>query len=525
MNFAIASFIGSLIVASLLVPLLARLARHIGLIDVPDNSRKLHKSVIPMVGGLTVFISTLAVAASVLFIFRDQIAFRPVDPKELIGLIIGCSIILAIGIIDDIFGIRGRQKLIGQLVAATALIASGFEFRQFSIGETEIEFGIFAVLVIYAWMLAAINSINLLDGADGFATTIGLIMSVAIGVMALYLGKTVDAIIALAVAGALFGFLRFNFPPAKAFLGDHGSMLIGFVLGALAIRCSFKQATAYAFFAPIALLAIPFIDTAAAIIRRRLTGRSIYTVDRGHLHHRLQKQGYGPRISLLWVGMLTATTAIGGILSLVNAKSGYALVSIIIVVVVMFVGRIFGLAEFRLVSNKALSIGRSFVQIRRSGGSHQNTSVHMQGSRDWQEIWKQVCQFSEEHDLVQITMDLNVPWMHESFHATQRRAGSRKDGTQEWYAQVPLVVDQRVFGRIEVIGDRSGKLTHHHVVVDLLKITSDIEYALAELESQPSHEGQVILPVNESESPEEQKPDEAELPIEAIPDSRSGNLA
>ena len=412
------AFLGSV----LLVPVFSRFAGRLGLLDQPDDARKLHKSAIPMVGGLSVFFSVLAVVSLVLYLFSETIRFRPtVDVREMIGLVVGATILLLVGLVDDSRGIRGRQKLFGQIIAVTCLIASGFEFHRFGFAGIEVQFGIFAVLIVYAWMLAAINSINLLDGADGFATTIGLIMFLSIGVMAMFLGKNVDAVIALACAGALLGFLRYNFPPAKAFLGDHGSMLIGFMLGALAIRCSFKQATAYAFFAPVAILAIPFIDTGAAIIRRRLTGRSIYTVDRGHLHHRLQKQGYGPRTSLIWVGLLTTVTAIGGVLAHVNRHSEYALVSIVIVMLVLFSARIFGLAEFRLVSNKALSIGRSLIGLRGQKPKHQSTAVHMQGSRDWQEIWKEVCEFGDEHDLLQITMDINVPWMHESFHATQRK--------------------------------------------------------------------------------------------------------
>ena len=488
--------------AVLLVPIFSKFADRLGLVDKPDDARKLHKTPIPMVGGLTVFVSVLIVVSFVLFWFRDSIRFRPSDLKEITGLVLGGVILLLVGIVDDVRGIRGRQKLIGQIIAVTCLIAAGFEFQRFAFAGFQIEFGIFAVLIIYGWMLAAINSINLLDGADGFATTIGLVMFLSIGVMAMFLGKNVDAVIALGAAGALLGFLRYNFPPAKAFLGDHGSMLVGFLLGALAIRCSFKQATAYAFFAPIAILAIPFIDTGAAIIRRRLTGRSIYTVDRGHLHHRLQKQGYGPRVSLIWVGLLTSVTAIGGVLSHVNRQSEYALVSIAIVVLVLFSARIFGLAEFRLLSNKALSIGRSLVGLRGPKLKHQTSAVHMQGSRDWQEIWKEVCEFAEEHDLLQITMDLNVPWMHESFHATQRKTDGSKDGNQEWYVQLPLVVEHRVFGRIEMIGDRDGRFKYHHVVSNFLKIANDIETAIADLESQPS-KIEVLMPRKNEKSSQE----------------------
>ncbi len=470
----------------MLVPVLAKFAKRIGLVDLPDNSRKLHQSAIPMVGGLSTFISVISTAVLAFFIFRDQLRFRPEDVTELPGLLIGCFTLLLVGLADDLWNIRGRQKLIGQIIAVTALIVTGYQFDHFQCLGIRIEFGIFSVLVIYAWMLVAINSVNLLDGADGFASTIGIVMSFALGVMAIYQGKMFDAAISMALAGALIGFLRYNFPPAKAYLGDSGSMLIGFMLGAMAIRCSFKQATAYAMFAPVALLAIPLIDTAAAIIRRRLMGRSIYTVDRGHLHHRLIKQGYSPRVSLLWVALLCTMTAFGGVLALVKRQSEYAIASIVIVMLVLLFARIFGLAEFRLVSNKAVSIGRSLFGSSPGKATHVQSSVHVQGNRDWQEIWDQVCQFADEHELNEVTMDLNVPWMHESFHATRRRAGSKKDSSREWYIQLPLVVGNRLFGRIEVLGDKDGKFSHYDVVSDMLKISVDIEQSLEDAVVSPT---------------------------------------
>lgn len=480
MILPLVSFVVATVLALVLVPTLAKLAGPIGLVDMPDNSRKLHATAIPMVGGLATFIAVSLTAAVIYFVFWQGLSFRPEDSLELPGLLVGCVILLFVGLADDLWNIRGRQKLIGQIIAVTALILTGFKFDHFQCLGMRIEFGVFAGLVIYAWMLVAINSVNLLDGADGFASTIGIVMSLALGVMAIYQGKMVDAAISMAMAGALAGFLRYNFPPAKAYLGDSGSMLIGFMLGALAIRSSFKQATAYALFAPIALLAIPLIDTSAAIIRRRLTGRSIYTVDRGHLHHRLIKQGYGPRVSLLWVALLCLMTAAGGVLSLVYRHSEYAIASIAIVMFVLLFAKIFGLAEFRLVSNKALSIGRSIMRTSPGTKTHVQSSVHVQGNRDWQEVWDQVCQFADEHALNEVTMDLNVPWMHESFHATRRRAGSKKDSSREWYVQLPLVVGNRLFGRIEVLGDKDGKFSHYDVVNDMLKISADIEQSLGD---------------------------------------------
>ncbi len=506
MTITIIAFFVSLLLAYAAVPILMSFARRVGLVDHPDNNRKLHRDAIPMVGGLALFFAATTTVA-LMFWWGTEISqlispainglttyfpaeflhadfqVHPDDYFQLLGLFIGSAMLLAVGLADDRFGIRGRQKLLGQILAITVLILFGYEFSSFQFLGITIEFGVFSVLVVYAWMVAAINSVNLLDGADGIASTIGIVMSIAICVMSLTLGKYIDAIVAISIAGALLGFLKFNFPPAKAYLGDSGSMLIGFLLGAIAIRCTFKQPSAYAFFAPVALLAIPFIDTGAAIVRRRLTGRSIFTVDRGHLHHALMKRGYSPRVSLLWVALLCTTTAAGGVLALVNHQSEYALVSIAIVLAVMVGCKIFGLAELRLVSRRANSIAKSFFNVTSlETPDVLKSSVHVQGSRDWQEVWKLVCDFADEHRLSQLTMDINAPWLHESFHATLKRADLRRGENKEWFSVIPLISEKRVFGRIEIHGSHDQKISHHEVIENILKVTCDIEQLMIETE-------------------------------------------
>ena len=498
------AFSCSIISSLICVPVLARMARRVGLVDVPDNKRKLHTDAIPMVGGIATFIvvsilSSIAIWIGIKYqpffitLGNDLLGWLPIDFErrtirmhpddfyELPGLLIGSAILVVVGILDDRFGIRGRQKLLGQFIAVTALIVFGYHFDEITIAGVTVKFDVFSVLFVYAWVIAAINSINLLDGADGIAGTIGIVMSLALGVMAVHQGMMVTAIIAVCMAGALLGFLKYNFPPAKVYLGDTGSMLIGFVLAALAIRCTFKQNSAYAFFAPVALLAIPFIDTGAAIIRRRLTGRSIFAVDRGHLHHSLMKRGYSPRVSLLWVALLCTTTAAGGVLALLNQQAEYALVSIAIVIVVMIGCKIFGVAEYQLISRKAASVARSFFHL--AGGNRpdvQQSAVHVQGHRDWKETWDKLCEFADTHGLTELTMDLNAPWMHESFHATRRRADVPRGGNHEWYSQIPLIAGGRLFGRIEITAAGSETNLHHDIIKSVLELTKEIELSLAD---------------------------------------------
>ncbi|MCH2180121.1 MAG: undecaprenyl/decaprenyl-phosphate alpha-N-acetylglucosaminyl 1-phosphate transferase [Mariniblastus sp.] len=473
-----------------LVPLFSRYAESVGLVDRPDDNRKLHTSVIPMVGGVSIFYAVLA-AVPLAFWLRgffplDWYNSLPVmtDQAEILGLVLAGSFLLLVGLVDDCYGIRGRQKLLGQIVAIMILVSFGFRFHGTELLGYQIDFGVFAVIIVFAWMLAAINSVNLLDGADGFASTIGIVISLALGAMSWHGGRFFDASIAFGMAGALIGFLRYNFPPAKVFLGDSGSMLIGFVLAALAIRCSFKQATAYAFFAPIALLAIPFIDTAAAIVRRRLTGRSIYSVDRGHMHHTMAKRGFGPRLSLLWVATMCLTTAAGAVLAVIYEESEYAIISIIIVVGVMFVTRIFGMAELQLVSKRMADAGLTFLASRSKNGKQvQQSMLQLQGNRDWRRVWACLCEFSDMHEIDQLTFDLNLPWIHESFHATRKKQSARRGENQQWQAEVPVIGAGKIFGRIEVVAGKDSRFTCQDIIVNLLKLMEELEDQLVDIAS------------------------------------------
>ncbi len=473
MNSLLIAFAISVSFVLFLLPAFSVFARWVGLVDHPDKQRKLHQDVVPLIGGLTVAIGALV--GFLCAVFLCPIEFHPEDTVELLGLLLGSLVILGVGVLDDRFSLRGRQKLIGQIIAATVLILFGYRFYEVEFSTVSIQFGVFWFLVVYAWVLAAINSVNLLDGADGFASTVGIVVFISLSIMAVYGGHDLDSVICIAFAGALLGFLRYNFPPAKVFLGDAGSMLIGFVIAAISIRCQFKQVSAYAFFAPIALLGIPLIDTGAAILRRRLTGRSIYTTDRGHLHHAMAKKGLGPRASLLWVAFLTSTTATGGILSLFTRRSEFAIASIGIVIAVLIVGRIFGVAEFELVSRRVMGVLGSFLKVPGSARRIRQSTVQLQGHRDWQSVWEQLCEFADENDLHEITLDVNAPWIHESFHATRRLNQGKHDAHEEWQSEVPLIASGRVFGRISFAASVVGRFTHQDIVANVIKVSTDVE--------------------------------------------------
>ncbi|MBX3416592.1 MAG: undecaprenyl/decaprenyl-phosphate alpha-N-acetylglucosaminyl 1-phosphate transferase [Pirellulaceae bacterium] len=480
MSPALLSLILAVAAAAVLIPILMTLARNVGLVDQPDNTRKLHANAIPLIGGIAVFISTLL--ASLVAIWYGDFSLSASDKTEFLGLLIACVVILVVGVLDDRFALRGRQKLMGQILAVSVLYFFGYRFRIVEIMGFQMTFGVFSIFVVYFWCLLTINSVNLLDGADGFATTVGAIICFSVSYMAFLLGNPVDGVITLAFGGSLLSFLLFNFPPARAYLGDAGSMLIGLFIAAISIRCAFKQQLAYAVFAPITMLAVPLIDTSAAVIRRRLTGKSIYTEDRGHFHHVLAKKGFSPQTSLLYLAFFTSMTAMGAAVALTLGQAVYAFASIAMAIFFMVAFGIFGVAEFKLLSKKVSNLLLSFIRLpkRKIGNQAQESTLSLQGDEDWAAIWRHFRSFAESHDLSMIVLDVNAPWRHESFHAYWRQSTFNRSANHNWCVELPIVVEQRIWGRIEIFAPKVTRASHHEIIGDLLKMIAICETKLAQ---------------------------------------------
>ena len=266
MTSAIVSAAAACGASLVLTAVVRRFAPRYGLIDKPDGHRKLHKRAIAVGGGLAVFLATAGVLGT-LIAFPNPAGdrLRQRMPELPVFLLAGLVIVL-VGLADDRFRIRGRHKLLGQLIAAWILVVGGLMIQSFSLFGYEVTLGVWAIPVTLFWLLGAINAVNLLDGADGLATTVGIILSATITAMAVLGGHAEVAIVAAVFGASLLGFLVFNFPPASIFLGDTGSMLIGLIVGALAIRGSLKGPGTVLLAAPLAILMIPILDSAAAIV-------------------------------------------------------------------------------------------------------------------------------------------------------------------------------------------------------------------------------------------------------------------
>jgi UDP-GlcNAc:undecaprenyl-phosphate GlcNAc-1-phosphate transferase len=280
------------ILSLLLTPLVRNLSRAWGVLDRPDGVRKCHPGPIPRVGGVAIAISYIASFGLVLVVpFSFGAVVRDAAP-EVGKLLVAGAIVFATGLLDDIFSLRPWQKLSGQVLAAIVAYMSGVEIQVFDGWGAQ---SWITLPVSVLWLLACTNAFNLIDGLDGLAAGVGVFATVTMLMAGLTQGNLYLALVTMPLVGALLGFLRYNFNPASIFLGDCGSMLLGFLLGTYGAVWGQKSATLLGMTAPLLAVSIPILDVTLAVIRRFLRHQPLFNGDHGHIHHMLLDRGFTPR--------------------------------------------------------------------------------------------------------------------------------------------------------------------------------------------------------------------------------------
>ena len=333
--------------------LLTYLVRDIGrrakLLD-PCDDRKLHEHPVPRIGGVAIF---LAVALALLAVeWWSELPESGLLRGGLPVILAGGFLIHLLGLLDDIRPIRARWKFLLQILIALGVFFAGVQVTRFTLPFAgSVELGQFLGMVFtVAWLVGITNAFNLIDGLDGLASGAALFALIALFVVASIYGQEGAAILTIVLAGATLGFLFFNFHPASIFLGDSGSLFLGFMLAGVGLLSSQKSPTAIAVAIPVVSLGLPVLDTTLAIVRRFLRGQPIFTPDRGHIHHRLLGLGHSPKKVALLLYAACALLALGGML-LVNEGNFVAFVLIV-------VGMGVGLAVQRLRFYEFQELGR-----------------------------------------------------------------------------------------------------------------------------------------------------------------------
>lgn len=314
------------IISFAISPMVKKIARITGAIDIPKSNRKIHKKPIPLLGGLSIYI-----AVTVTTLIKDG----GLNKAE-IGILAGATIIVAGGVLDDIFDLRPLKKLVFQIAATLCLILFSVKIQiltnPFSFNDTNFSIGWLSIPLTFIWVIGITNALNLIDGLDGLAAGISFISALTMFIIAL-LNHRYDAMILSGIlCGSIAGFLPYNFNPASIFMGDTGSQLLGFLLAAISIEGAIKSAAAFAIVVPVLTLGLPIYDTLFAIIRRKINGKPIMEGDKGHLHHRLLDYGFSHRQTVIVMYIISAVLGAISIIAMQASNiSSYFLLVLVIV--------------------------------------------------------------------------------------------------------------------------------------------------------------------------------------------------
>ena len=319
--------IGVTLLASVIfVPIVKVLANYIGAVDIPDK-RKVHKKITPRMGGLAIFLSFLTG-----YIFFAEIS------TQMISVLIGSIIIILLGIFDDIKPIKARYKFLFQTLAASVVVFHGHIYLPgISAFGMNLVFGIWGYPLAVLFIVAIINAINFIDGLDGLASGISSIYFITIAIIAFVLNRIggLDVTLCLLMLGATLGFLIYNFYPAKIFMGDTGSMFLGFMIAVISLL-GFKAATVTSLFVPILILFLPIMDTIFAIFRRAIKGENIGAPDKEHIHHQLFRLNKSMKKTVLIMYGINILCAAISIFYALGDNSFAVILYIVLIILVVF---------------------------------------------------------------------------------------------------------------------------------------------------------------------------------------------
>ncbi len=321
-------------VVLILTPGVILLARVTGAVDQPD-ARKVHTVPIPRIGGIGIYLAFMSAIAFVTAITP----FQGETLRTITGLLISGTLMFLVGIIDDYKNLPAKIKLLGQIIAAGVLVV-GYDVRVDFITNPFGDYIYLEWLAVPAtlfWLVGLTNTVNLIDGLDGLAAGVSALAAATIFLVAMEQNFFLITIFMAAIAGAAFGFLFYNTNPARIFMGDSGSLFLGFMLASISIIGAVKSAATIALIVPILALGIPIFDTTFAILRRFIGGQPIFKPDKGHLHHRLLKLGFTQRQAVFLMYVISAILGLSAI-ALTEVNSTIAIMILIAVVISIFYG-------------------------------------------------------------------------------------------------------------------------------------------------------------------------------------------
>ncbi|MBS2027854.1 MAG: undecaprenyl/decaprenyl-phosphate alpha-N-acetylglucosaminyl 1-phosphate transferase [Deltaproteobacteria bacterium] len=392
-------------IATALTPVVRNLALRYGLVDA-RSSRKVHEKPIPRLGGLAIVIGFYAPLVG-LAIYHNSISqLLYADRLRVAGFFAGGIFIAALGLYDDLKGANARQKFAAQFIVAAVMYALGFHVDAIANPfGSPLQFGVLGFPITLVWIVGVINALNLIDGLDGLASGVAFFAVATNFLVAFVRGDILMSLLMVALAGAILGFLLFNFNPASIFMGDTGSMFLGFILATSSIVTSQKGATAVAMLVPILALGLPIMDTLLAMLRRFITGRPMFSADKEHIHHKLMALGYTHRRAVLGMYVICVffTLASLGIM-FANAPQAALILAVVGAVVFVLMRRL-GYLDLQRVAEVGVT-RRKNLAVRSAINS---ISEQLRNAANAEAIWASVQAIGEPLAVTMLELKLLTP--------------------------------------------------------------------------------------------------------------------
>lgn len=414
MNTYFCVYFGSAFLALFVTPLVIWLARRIKAVDYP-GIRSVHTQPIPRIGGVAIFFATVVVIVSMLFL-SNSIGARFWDLKvQVLTLLGAATAIFGIGLIDDLRGLPARFKFMVEVLGAIGLCLAGMKIKQIGITDgVVLKLGWLSCPITILWVVGITNAVNMSDGLDGLAGGISAITCGVIAVFAYY-SSTIHTgafqsndimllVFALALLGSLCGFLFFNFNPAKVFMGDSGSLFIGFMIAASSVLCASKTTALVALALPALALGIPIFDTLFCMLRRWLERRSMFAADRGHFHHRLIDMGLTQRRAVMIIYGATCLAAGAGLLMMVQHGALPVLLfgGILLLLVVLF--RVVGAVRLRGTIEKLQDKYRMAQCKKKEIKTFEHLQLRFRRIGNQNEWWGAICEAANQMDFAWLSL-------------------------------------------------------------------------------------------------------------------------
>jgi UDP-GlcNAc:undecaprenyl-phosphate GlcNAc-1-phosphate transferase len=396
----------SLLLAFLVTPAVIWIARKFGAVDTPDV-RKVHSSPIFRIGGVAIFVSVMCLMVPAVFLCNIfGLKFQNIE-ADVIALLAAATFMFLVGLVDDIKNLRVCFKLAAQLIAAFCVFYFGIRPDSLELpGLFSINLGWFAWPLTIFWIVGVTNSVNIIDGLDGLAAGISIITCGVIAVLAIHFGQPVLTLLMLVLLGSLSGFLFFNFSPAKIFMGDCGSMFLGFVLASSSIMCASESQSMLGLALPAVALGIPIFDTLFSILRRFLERRSIFAPDRGHFHHRLLDLGLKQQQAVIVAYIITFVLVGLGMFMMVTRGISTIIVFVCILLLLVLVFRLVGSVNLKEIIR---GLQRKYVvthQMNKERRCFETTQLHFRQVKTFNQWWEAASCAAEKMDFLSLNLNL-----------------------------------------------------------------------------------------------------------------------